>query len=53
MCTNPHCFEDTCQGECTQISEIVLSPKGDKTLENKVEEHTPEYMYESLYKKKE
>ncbi len=30
MCTNPHCFEDCCQGECMNRSEIVESPEGKK-----------------------
>ena len=37
-CDNPHCFEDTCKGECTEPevrSEVVLDKDG-----NKIREHT-------------
>ena len=38
ICKNPHCFEDTCKGECINISEIVLSPEGKKVRLDKLEE---------------
>lgn len=38
MCTNPHCFEDTCKGECVNINEVVESHDGNKIRENKWEE---------------